>query len=395
MSEEWFIRRGEERLGPLSQREFDELRKRGQIRNDDCVCTTWGTWQRFAEAKHEFSDQVFLETPEGFKPLPLKEALAFLVDEHLQSIELPPRERWRYQYVRLLHDLLRVVENNTTPQTEASLRQAVSEASYLIENFSSACQRNDNRGDPLPDVPERCREIWRHRNLQRAFEEGFTSKEACPMDRENIGYIAVHYLGQDLRSSMFEVLLVDALVAMEVYAYGEALKQNPSRYVKRFTLDQLGRVMNELDAYEEAKGKLDKLYWAWMKNTLKWAVIRGALVYAAPMGIAWFALENKWGDIAFAAVAFVVLLVGYRTISWGWRKLRSLFQRPEKEPLERAFELHAKMVIAYGELNGGTAASPRRIREVLAKVADEGAAWDPGVFSLLDVAIARSTGNWG
>jgi hypothetical protein len=53
------------------------------------------------------------------------------------------------------------------------------------------------------------------------------------------------------------------------------------------------------------------------------------------------------------------------------------------------------MVRAYSELKGGTLSSPQRVCEVLAKVADEGAAWDPGVFSILDAAIARSRGNWG
>lgn len=68
---------------------------------------------------------------------------------------------------------------------------------------------------------------------------------------------------------------------------------------------------------------------------------------------------------------------------------------PAKYPLEKAFELHGKMVLAYNELKGGTSSSPQRVREVLAKVADEGAAWDPGVFSILDAAVARSRGNWG
>ncbi len=395
MSEEWLIRRGEERLGPVSRREFDELRKRGHIRNDDWVCTTWSTWERFIEAKHAFSGQVVLETPEGFKPLPLKEALAFLVDEHLQSIEIPPRERRRYQYVELLQDLLRGVENDGAHWTENKLREALNRAIELIENLSSACRRNDDHAAPQPDVPERYREIWRHRNLKWAFQEGFTCKDACPMDRDSINYLSVEYLRQDLRSPKLEVLLVDAMVAREVYAYGEELKQNPSRYLKRFTLDQIGRTMNELEAYDEAKGNLDKLMWAWMKGTLKWAAIKGAILYVMPIVIAWLAIERKWEGVSLAAIGFLVFLVGYQIISWSWRKLRSLFQKPEKGPLERAFELHGKMALAYNELNGGTAASPRRIREVLAKVADEGAAWDPGVFSILDVAIGRSAGNWG
>ena len=243
--------------------------------------------------------------------------------------------------------------------------------------------------------PERYCVIWRHRDLGQAFRDGFTSKEACPMDQASIGAVADEYLQQDMRSPKFEVLLLDALVAREVYAYGEELKQNPSRWVKRFSLNQIERVMGELKAYDEAKGNLDKLTWAWMKSNLKWALVRAAFLYGVPIGVAWIAAENNQGGVAFAAGAFVAVLVAYRLLSWVWRKLRSLFQMPAKEPIEKVFELHAKMVGAYNELKGGTSSSPQRVREVLAKVADEGAAWDPGVFSILDAAIARSRGNWG
>jgi len=46
---------------------------------------------------------------------------------------------------------------------------------------------------------------------------------------------------------------------------------------------------------------------------------------------------------------------------------------------------NGKMVLAYNELKGRHIIKPHsEVREVLAKVADEGAAWDPGVFSILD-----------
>lgn len=81
------------------------------------------------------------------------------------------------------------------------------------------------------------------------------------MDRESIAQVAMDYLRQELRCPKFEVLLVDALVASEVYAFGEELKRNPSRYSKRFSFDELARSTNEYRAYEEAKGNLDKLGW--------------------------------------------------------------------------------------------------------------------------------------
>jgi hypothetical protein len=78
-----------------------------------------------------------------------------------------------------------------------------------------------------------------------------------------------------------------------------------------------------------------------------------------------------------------------------WRKLRGLFRTPAKDRLVQAFELHGKMVRGYEELRGGASSSPGRIREVLAKLGDEGVVWEPEVYSILDAAIARSRGNWG
>jgi hypothetical protein len=202
-------------------------------------------------------------------------------------------------------------------------------------------------------------------------------------------------LQQDLRSPKFEVLLVDAMVAGEVYTYGEELKECPSRWVKRFTLNSFVPTTEEYNAYAEAKGNLDKLTWSWLKIGLKRWLVRAVFIYILPIGFACLAVAMRWEGVAFALVAFVAVTLAYSLVSWLWQKLRSLFHMPKRDPFERAVALHVKMVRAYEELKGGAASSPQRVREVLAKVADEGAAWDPRVFSILDAAIARSRGNWG
>ena len=121
--------------------------------------------------------------------------------------------------------------------------------------------------------------------------------------------------------------------------------------MKAFSLKTLvGARTSQVD-YREAKGNLDKLTWTWMKRSLKWALIRAAFLYGVPIGVAWLAAVNNQGEIAFAAGAFVAVLVAYGLLSWIWRKLRSLFQEPAKEPLVKMFELQGKMVLlAYNEL---------------------------------------------
>jgi hypothetical protein len=328
--------------------------------------------------------------------LPPKMALAYLVDEHLQNLRIERRERRKYQYVELLLDLLRDTgKPDGVPWTKDRLQGAIDQASEFVERLWSVCQRTDDYEECSRDEADRYRLIWKHPDLMRAFKEGFTSKEACPLDRFGISDLADAYLRQELRSPKFELLLVDALVATEVYSYGEELKQHPSRHMKAFSLKTFVVATNESEDYREAKGNLDKL-WTWMKRGLKWVLIRAAFLYGVPIGVAWLAAVNNQGEIAFAAGAFVAVLIAYGLLSWVWRKLRSLFQEPAKEPLVKMFELHAKMaLLAYNELKDGTSSSPQRVREVLAQVADEGAAWDPRVFSILDAAIARSRGNWG
>jgi hypothetical protein len=339
---------------------------------------------------------VFLKTSEGFKCLLPREALAHLIDEHLRSMQFETKKRREYQYLELLLDLLPDVgKPDRGVWTEDKLRDAIKRASSLIESFRYASQQSGDFVEPPLDEPERYRVIWRHRDLGRAFREGFTSTDACPTYRGSFVDVASAYLRQESRSPKFEVLLVDALVASEVYTYSEELKRNPSRWVKQFSLNWLALTMDESSAYYEAKGNLDKLAWARLKTNLKRSLILAALIYGAPIGIAWLAIKNNREGIVLTAVAFLVLVVGYQLLRWMWRRLRSLFRTPDKEPLVQAIELHGKMVRAYEELRSGTSSSPQRVREVLAKLADEGAVWEPEVFSILDVALARSAGNWG
>lgn len=399
MSGEWFIRRGDEQWGPLSQHEFQELQKRGQLREDDWVWSqALGSWRRFGQAwppPLTQNDDIEIETDDGVRLMKPEEALAFLVEEHLQHLKIPAENRWQYQFVELLSELLRGVGSPVEEWTEWDVREAVGRASDLLENFLAACQRNDARGDDRSESSERYRCLWQHRDLMRAFRDGDESKEACPVWREDLIGVANEYLEQDLRSPKFEALLVDALLAAEAYAFGEEIKKNPTRYSRKFTFDTVVRAMDDAHQYNRAKGNLDELTWLWLKRNAKFALIKGVVLFGTPIVVAWWAIVNDREVVAISAVLFAGVIATYKTLSWFWKMLKGLFQEPPKEPIVVAFELHQKMVNAYDELKGGASSSPQRIREVLAKVADEGAVWDPVVFSLIDLAIARSSGNWG
>jgi len=337
--------------------------------------------------------------------LPAAAPIAHLVNEHLKRIGIAPEKQQEFQYTELLADFLNNVEKTSSiccresgfeVEVDHKLHKAIEVAHKLISRFHYICHR-----DFSIKTPEQYRTIWKHRDLETAFYVGFTSEESCKGYRSEIAELADMYLNQDLRSPKFEVLIVDALVASEVYDYGELLKKHPSRFLTPQG-DFITPILEELKDYNTAQGNFEKLGNIWrekaLEKALKRSLIRVGFLYVVPILIAWLAARYKFDVIAFLSAAFVGLLVVRELLYWVLKGVRSIFQvpqAPQKTSFQKALELHSNMVLAYQELRAGTSSSPKRVREVLAKVADEGAAWEPAIFSLLDASIARSHGNWG
>lgn len=352
--------------------------------------------------------------------LPANAAITYLVDDHLQSIDIAPNEKRKFQYTELLMDFVQKAEkasgicwrgNRLQEEADYKLHEAIELAHELISRLYCACYTkvdgkaerysHDKRDYFSVKQPERYRTIWKHRDLETAFHVGFTSEKSCDIYRSEISKIVHTYLNQDLRSAKFEVLVVDALVASEIYEYGEGLKKNPSRLLNP-QQDYLMELVDELKDYNAAQGNFEKIVKIWreksVEKSLKKFLICVVFLYVVPIVIAWLAARYKFDVIAFLSAAFVGLLAARALLSWVQKGVRSIFQvpqAPQKTPFEKALELHRKMVLAYQELRAGASSSPQRVREVLAKVTDEGAVWEPEVFSILDAAIARSHGDWG
>lgn len=405
MTDVWFVQRGDDRWGPLTKSEFDALSATGHLRGGDWIWTnSWLAWRAYEDLQPRAAaqppplprlDTVSIDSRHGPELLSVQDALARLVNEHLQEIGIDPAHSAEYQYTQIFHELLVGVGGGKS-WTEDSLRCEIGRAHELLSELTRAFEGNHVDWGHQRTGGARYLKLWQHRDLRRAFNEGFGSEHACPLERESLARIPPKYLAQDMRSPTFEALLLDALVATEIYYFGEELKENPSRYVKKsIWSNSIERSIQEMTAYRETKGRLDQLNWRWLRLRFKRNIMRFAIVYVAPIGIILAAGSQGWGSLAVVVLTVFAFFLGYRLVSWVWRKIRGLFRDQPAEPLERALELHQKMILAYDHLQGGTSVSPRRAREVLAKVADEGAAWDPGVFALLDAACARSTGGWG
>jgi hypothetical protein len=169
--------------------------------------------------------------------------------------------------------------------------------------------------------------IWRHRDLLRAYAEGFKSPEAFDIDTSELSALAEDYLKMKCDSPELERLLVDAMVGAEVYMFGEALKQAPSKYSGLPPV--FGLIMKECGEYSSAEGNLERL-----------SKIRS----------------------------------------------RAWFRPTMSKSME---ELLKKMRQAYDEI-GGPATSLVRVREVLSQATNLGAVWGTTVFAILDKAIQRS-----
>lgn len=207
---------------------------------------------------------------------------------------------------------------------------------------------------------------WRH-NIYPVYP--ITNKNTPHMDRFMIEAAVGDYLELPFRDERIDRILVDILIAMELYAYGNEvynskgipglpslsafLKINPLRYFLK------GHLLSAL------------------------FFIGGAVAFV-------FAGIQNWISeglaIAIAAL-LVVLFFGFL--------LRGLVNFPKfRIALSEAQELAHGMLDAmfglYAEMNSDGPISAKHIRETAQKATDKGVVWPGPLFALLDDVIART-----
>jgi hypothetical protein len=324
-----------------------------------------------------------------------EEFIRQLISDDLAQRRIAPETKTRYQYAAVVEELMRSIaaKSAAQPLWQDVLHTRYKQLVSMVEGFMSACDTKFWQRKPEPDARHRLVVLWRHRDLYRAFKEGTESEEACHVDKNTLSEIALDYLRQDARSGEFERLLVGSLTAVEIYNFGEIIKENPSRFGHKLSLDPISRDMNEMKLYSDAKGNAEKLYWLRLKVQAQNSGGRLLILFGLPiMGIVFGdRIRIEW--LPAVCTAILTFVVGFYIIRGMWRFVRRLFWR-KPTAIGKALQLFQKMVQAYRELQG-PATSPTRCREVFARAADEGAAWDPSVFTILDGAIQRSPGRWG
>lgn len=223
----------------------------------------------------------------------------------------------------------------------------------VLNNYRYATSRED---DPVDDVH------WHH------DDSPFNTVRfdlAPRLDRQSLGGVAEDYLQLPYRCEEFERLLIDALVACEVYAYGELMipkkkERFPVTPLRPRTL--VGFVL----------GQVIMLLLA--------ALLWGAAFGLNTIGVLpsdWFGGTSViiWG-LWLLAAAWDAVTLPLRMIS-AWRN---------KKEVQK---LLLMMAGVYSELDPPRPFSARHIDARAREASSAGVVWPPALFVLLDDLIAR------
>jgi hypothetical protein len=316
-----------------------------------------------------------------------------LVSQRLSAKQLDHLlHRPDWQYGVILRQIAESVGSSTEirprwqTHLEGSLSKAVEIVDLAVDNLN--CDASvyglspEQRGTFLA-------EIWRHRDMSRWFREGQESSEAFSVHKEGLAGVAGQYLTQTGRSAELERVLVDAMVAEELRAFGVEIKKWPQQFDRRsMRWNSLEKMTEFAELYDKAKGNLAEMSKAADKRNLQKAGNKLAVWIGLPALLILLGVMGNNNALLRLGIGAIIVVIAFSVLAGLTRPFR------KRQPgLERASELWKKMRQAYDSLDGGTI-SPQRVREELLKSSAEGAGWNSEVFAILDEAVARSPGIW-
>jgi hypothetical protein len=213
MALEWYVKRGDERSGPITQSEFEKLQEHLQA-TDLLWRSDWQEWRQFRASPQ--ADGQSTDTHRTTEAL-----LQRLIARDLMQREIAPENSNQYQYARVVRQLVGSVSGDIAahPHWQHVLRERFNHCVALADELIDVCNIGVWQRDPQPDPRDALTVIWRHVE----FDDGGTSPEKFYLDRELLSDLAHSYLLQDARSREFEYLLVDALAAATICAASRML----------------------------------------------------------------------------------------------------------------------------------------------------------------------------
>ena len=184
------------------------------------------------------------------------------------------------------------------------------------------------------------------------------------MDRSIIEQLAADYLDLPFRIPSFERILVDVLVALEVFAFGKEMYTRVPAYLRWLPVMSPLQQKHVLRSYVGGR-VLDCLVLLWP-------------AYLADKYLPHWIGTTPAAWVAGVLFALFCLSFGLSTLwlPFGWwnqRKARGNVR-----------EMMKGMIDAYAELGSGGPVSTRRVLEVVTKAADKGVVWPGPLFAVLD-----------
>jgi hypothetical protein len=200
--------------------------------------------------------------------------------------------------------------------------------------------------------------FWRHERDPVALVK---AKKQPYINRSSAECAAVEYLNLPYRSAGLERLLVDVLVALELYAFSDEMLTPPL----------LIRCL-------PPRSPLYK------KHVFREYIVSQLWGAVVLLGGAWLAASAEWRNIAYVLIFLFVAELVRTTIGlvFAWRR--------QSESRGEVWKCIKAMVDTYWELSSDGVVSARRIGEVAVKAADIGVVWPGPLFAILDDNIARS-----
>lgn len=225
-----------------------------------------------------------------------------------------------------------------------------------------ALRTRDNQKALDPD------NYWFHNN--KIMEDVRAGRELKIWNKD-IANVAEQYLGLPYRVPIFERLLVDVLIAGEMYAFFKEAFGSRAKAEKEFWLSPSASSMLRPHPL-----------WVYLKGVVGVTVILGGLA-----GILGFAASH-WSDAAVSWVMAICALLF--VVAFGIATLSLPFEwAAHRKTMRGISDVIMNMNMTYLELDNSSVVSTPRLREVVVKASDVGVGWPPSLFAVLDDNIRR------
>lgn len=323
-----------------------------------------------------------------------------LVEELSENIFNDKRYRGNSNFVRLMKKLNQkcvnhtIAENGSASELESyywMAREFVSEIQSLNCFEIGSYDRSDFDESYEEDSIYESYDfniVWRRKNPNTSFQEGFECKDYFRADKEQIHSLVITYIkNRWMRHSYLDWVLMDMMITQELCAYNEELKKN-----KFFTAPYS---FSWGSAYFKYKGNFDKIRNYHYRELLKKFFFKMAIFFILPISLTFMFFHFDKDDYGFIAGAISIgILIFFGSVSilrFVLKAIKGGIKEVNQEP--QSFKLSQSMQEVWRRL-GSSIISPIRIKESMVESEKLGAVWDEASFTLLERIIERDGTEW-